>query len=89
MCVVESNPIFVLIGSMNTQINAARKLEEEIANAGAPHRGEQVPPFEEDTNVDQALVNPPPLTNGDIRAALIQLAQAATFQAQAMTAKVN
>ena len=46
--------IIVIIGSMNSQRNAARRLEEEISNAGAPPRGEQVPPLEGDANVDQA-----------------------------------
>ena len=61
----------------------------EIANVGAPPRGEEVPPFEEDANVDQAPVSSPPLTDEDLRASLIQLAQAATVQAQAMTAQAN
>ena len=66
---------------MDTRRNVARILVEEISNAGAPPRGEKVPLLEEDANVDQAPVNPPPLTDGDIRASLIQLAQAATVQA--------
>ncbi|XP_069155635.1 uncharacterized protein [Solanum lycopersicum] len=49
----------------------------------------QVPPLEEDANVDQAPVNPPTLTDGDIRAAIIQLAQDTTVQAQSMTAQAN
>ena len=56
---------------MNTQRNAARRLEEEIANAEAPPRDDQAPSLEEDANVNQALVNPPPLMDGDIRASLI------------------
>ena len=56
---------------MNTRRNVTRRLEEEIANAGAPSRSEQVPPLEEDANVDQAPFNPPPLKDGKIRAALI------------------
>ncbi|TMW99834.1 hypothetical protein EJD97_001873 [Solanum chilense] len=81
---------------MNTRRNEARRLDEEIANAGAPPRGNQVPPLEEDVNDDQASVNPPPLTDGDIRAALLHMAQAITTQvqavltqAQAMTAQAN
>ena len=66
---------------MNTRRNVTRRLEEEIANAGAPPRGDQVPPLKEDANVDQALVNPPPLTDGDIRASLIQLAESSIVQA--------
>ena len=74
---------------MNTRRNATRRLEEKIANVGAPPRGKQVPPLVEDANVDQAPVNPPPLTDGDIRVALIKLAQASTIQAQATTAQAN
>ena len=63
---------------MNTRRNATRRLEKEISNVGASPCSEQVPPLEEDTNVDQAPVNPPPLTDGYIRVDLIQLAQAFT-----------
>ena len=56
---------------MNTRSNAIRRLEEEIANAGAPPRGEQVPPLEEDSNVEQKSVNPLPLTDENIRTAIL------------------
>ncbi|XP_069150244.1 uncharacterized protein [Solanum lycopersicum] len=49
---------------MNTQRNATRGLEKEIANAEVPPRGDQVPPLEEQVNDDQATVDPPPLTDG-------------------------
>ena len=39
--------------------------------------------------MEQAAVNSPPLMDGDKRSALIQLAQAVTVQAQAMTAQAN
>ena len=74
---------------MNTQRNAARRLKEEIENARSPPCGAQVPPLEEDTIIEQSLVNPPPLMDGYIRAALIHLAQSASVQAQAMAAHVN
>ncbi|TMX05474.1 hypothetical protein EJD97_018752 [Solanum chilense] len=74
---------------MNTRRNAARWIEEEIANVGSPPHCEKVPPLKEDANVDQASVNPPPLTIGDIRAILIQFAQGATLQAQAIMAQAN
>ena len=66
-----------------------RRLEEEIANAGATPCGEQVPPLEEDANFDQAPVNRPPLEDGDIRDAIIQLDQATTVRTQAMKAQAN
>ena len=82
-----SNPIVVLIGRMNTRRNATRRLEEEISNVEAPLYGDQVSPLEEDANMEQAPVNPPPLTDGDIRASLIQLNQDSTVQEQAMKPK--
>ena len=45
--------------------------------------------FGEGENDDQALINPPPLTHGDLRASVIQLDQIVTIQAQAMTAQAN
>ena len=60
---------------------------------GAPPRNYQAPPLDEYMNDDQAPSNPPPLTDGDIRAAFLHMdqaistqAQASTTQAQAMTA---
>ena len=58
---------------MNTRSNAGRSLKQESSDAGSPLRGDQVPPLEEDANVDQAMTNPPPLTDRDIRHSLIQL----------------
>ena len=66
-------------------MNAVQRHEEEIANAGVPIRGDQVPSLEEVVNDDQALVNPPLLTDKSIRLALFQLAQAITAQAQVIT----
>ena len=63
---------------------------------GVPPRGDQVPPLEKDVNDDQIPVSPPPLTDENIRAALFQMAQAITTQAQdsitkgqSMTAQAN
>ena len=67
---------------MNTLRNAAQTLEDEIANAGAPPHGDQVPPLEKDVN---APVNPSPFTDDNIRASLFQMAQAITTQAQYAT----
>ena len=49
----------------------AQRIEEKIANTGAPPCCDQVPSIEENANVEQALVDPPPLTDGDIRASII------------------
>ena len=40
-----------------------------------PPYGDQVPPLEEDVYDDQAQVNPPPLTDGGIRDAFLQMTQ--------------
>ena len=65
---------------MNTQSNVARRLEEEIANAGVPSHSDQVPPLEEEVNDDQAPVNPPSLTNENVRATLFLMSQAINTQ---------
>ena len=70
---------------MNTWKNAARRLQEEIANAGAPSRGDQVPLLEADGNDDQAPVNPPPLIDNDISAAFLHMDKSTTTHAQAST----
>ena len=61
-CDFASNPIIVLIGSMNTRRNTARRLEEEVPNAGAPPHDEKVPSLENNTYLDQAPANPPSMT---------------------------
>ena len=71
----------MLIGNTNTQRNADRILEEEVANAGAPPHDEKVPPLEENANVDQAPANPPPMMEAEMRAILDQMAQDMTTQA--------
>ncbi|XP_069148114.1 uncharacterized protein [Solanum lycopersicum] len=76
-------------GRMNTRMKVALRLEEEIAYAGAPPHGYQVPPLEEDANIEQAPVIPPPLMDENIRAALLQMAQAITTQEQAATTRAQ
>ena len=72
---------------MNTQRNAARRLEKEIANAGVPSRGYQVPPLKKVVNDDQALTNPPP-TDENTRDDPTQ-ALSTTTQTQDMMAHAN
>ena len=74
---------------MNTQRDTTRRLDEEIANVGAPTRGNQVPPLEEDVNDDQAPTNPLPFTAGELRAAFIQMSQEITTQGQAATSQTQ
>ena len=73
-----------------------RRLEEEVGNVGALPHGEQVPPLEENANVNQAPANPPPMMEAEMRDILDQMAQSMTTQAQvatvqapAMTAQAN
>ena len=68
MVCLASNSIVVFIGNMNTRRNVARRIGEEVANAGAPPHDEKVPPLEENANVDQAPANPPPMTEAEMRA---------------------
>ena len=81
-CAFASNPIIVIIGKINTRRNATQILEEEISNAGEPLHGDQVPPLEEDAYMEHAPINPPPLTDENIRPTLLQMAQDITTQAQ-------
>ena len=81
---------------MNTRRNVAQRFEEEIANAGVPPHDEQVPPLEEDANVEQAPANPSSMTEAEMRDILYQISQAmntqaqsVTVQAQSMTAQAN
>ena len=50
---------------------------------------EQVPPIEENANVDQAKANPPPMMEAEMRAILAQMSQSMTTEAQAMTIKAQ
>ena len=74
---------------MNTRWNATRRFEEEVANAGAPPHCDKVPPLEENANVDQALVNPPPMKEAQMRVIFGKMAQAMTTQSQAVTVQAQ
>ncbi|KAK4726954.1 hypothetical protein R3W88_031871 [Solanum pinnatisectum] len=71
---------------MNTRWVTARKIEEENVNEGVPPQGpqgDQVP------RGNQVLVDPPAMSNEEVRSALLMMAQAVTTQAQAMMAQAN
>lgn len=53
-------------------IEAARRVKEEIANAGVPLQDDQAPPKQPAPLGYQASVNPPAMTNGAIRTSCIQ-----------------
>ena len=81
---------------MTTRRAAARRVEEEIANAGVPPLDNQVSPQEQAPLGDQALVNPPFMTEGDIWTTFINFlnpmntqAQAVSTQAQVVMAQAN
>ena len=57
---------------MNNRRHAAQRLVEEMANAGVPPCGDQVPLLEEDVIDDQAPVDPS-LTDDAIGIALCQM----------------
>ena len=81
MVCLASNHIVVLIRSMKTLRNASQRLEEEVANIGAPLHDEKVPALEENTNVDQCSANLPPMKEAEMRDTFAQMAQAITTQA--------
>ena len=98
--VLSLEPCIIFIG-MNTRREKATRREEGIANVGAndnqaPPQDNQVPPLEGVVMGEQVAVVPPLMTDGEIRADFINLAQAMTsqansitFQVQDMTAQVN
>ena len=75
---------------MTTRRPATRTDEEENVNVGVPpqdnqappqeqaHLGNQVPLHSKKILYDQALVNPPAMTDGDIRTSFINFAQTMT-----------
>ena len=83
-----SNLLIVIIGNEYSR-NAARGLEEYIANEGVPPRGDQVPHLKKEVNDDQAPVDSPPFTYGAMRVALFQIAQAITTQEQDATTQAQ
>ena len=58
---------------MNNQREAAWRIDEEIANAGVLSRGNKNPPLKEVANDDQPQATPLALSDGEIRAALLQI----------------
>ena len=79
---------------MNTRRATTRRAEEGIANVGAndnkaPPQDNQVPPFENVGMGDQILVVPLLMTDGEIRATFLNLAQSMTSEANAITSQVQ
>ncbi len=68
---------------MDSRWNADRRLEEEVAYVGDLPHDEQVPPLEDNANVDQVLAYPPPMTEAEMTAIHVQMSKAMTTQSQA------
>ncbi len=77
-CSFESNRIVVITKMMNTRRNVARRLEDEIPNAGAPPHGDKVPSIKKGENDYQASMNPLSFTDENIRVSLLQMTHAIT-----------
>ena len=74
---------------MNTRRTDARIVGEEVVNAGATPKGNQVPSQVQNAANDQVPVNPQAMTDGEVRVVLFQMVQGITTQAQAITAQTN
>ena len=61
----------------------------EVTIAEAPPCDEQVPPLEENANVDQTPTKAPSMMEADMRAILSQMSQAMTTQAQDATVQAQ
>ena len=74
---------------MNTRRTVAIRVGEEIANAVTiPQENRNAAEVQATAN-DQVPVNPSAMIDGEVRAALFQMSQAITTQAQALTAQAN
>ena len=66
---------------MNTRRTIARRVGEKIAIGGVTLQGNQNAPQVQAAANDQVPVNPPAMMDGEVRAALFQMAHAITTQA--------
>ena len=71
----------MIIGNEYTK-KFGTQLDDEFTNAGVNPRGDQVPYLEEYVEDDQDPINPPPLTDVNIRPALFQISQDINTKAQ-------
>lgn len=74
---------------MTTIRETARKFEDEIVNAGVPPQNNQAPPQEQAPQGDQALVNPPAMSDGEIRLNFINLDKSMSTQDQDIATQVQ
>ena len=74
---------------MNTTSTAARRVGDEIANAGATPQGNQNAFYLQLAANDKVPLNPPSMTYCDVREALFKMAQAITTEAQPIATEDN
>ena len=74
---------------MDTRRTTARRVEEEVANAGATPQGNRIPCQEKVVVNDQVPINPPAMTDGEVRASVLKMAQAITTKALDIAAQAN
>ena len=58
-------------------------------NGGDTHQGNQVPPHVKVAAYDQVRMNPPAITDGEVRATLFRMDQAITTQDESITTQAN
>ena len=69
--------------------SAGWRIDDEFANSEVPPRGNKFLHIDENSNDDQAQVNPPLFTDAEIRETFLQMAQDITTQAQAVITKAK
>ena len=70
---LESNPLWLY--EMKKRRLVARRVVYEVANEGANSQRNQVPRQVQAAANEQVLVNPPAMTNGELREAFLKMAQ--------------
>ena len=74
---------------MNTRRTDARRVGEYIVNAGATPQGNRIPPQVHTLAIEQLSINPPAITDCEVRAVFFRMVQAITTQAQIITTQDN
>ena len=74
---------------MKSRMKVVRRVGEEIANLGATPQGNWNSPQVQGAANNQVAVNPPAMTDCEVREAMFQMDQAITTQVQAITVQAN
>ena len=88
MCVLASNPFLVVIGKEHKK-DKRKKSKSRHFECGSYYTRKQVPPQVQADAYDQVLVNPPAMTDGDVRQSLFQMSQAVITEAQVIKSQSN